>query len=111
MAASPVLLSLLLTAGALAPIPPTSTRHLAPEVIVCEYVPVGPGTRRYPTSQFDLDGPSIHLPGGTVVWANRQSRLNPRYHHSFAVRELSGSGGGWVDASHLEKLPTKCYPL
>ncbi|GAA2843317.1 hypothetical protein [Crossiella cryophila] len=82
------------------------------QVIACEYVVRWPGTHKFATSQFDVDESIEYLRSDALVWAdprNFVNRRHPREH--FTVRELAGSGGGWVMAASLAKTSAKCLPL
>ncbi|MBP2471775.1 hypothetical protein JOF53_000647 [Crossiella equi] len=80
------------------------------QIIVCEYQVFRGGTEVFRESQFIANQPIRFLYGNTIVWADQRAFPNNRYGGGL-VRELSGSGGGWVWAVRLHRTNSRCQPL
>ncbi|MGO1053024.1 hypothetical protein [Crossiella sp. CA198] len=93
----------------------TGTAAAAPmttnQVIVCEFAVWRGGTHKYANQQFVPDVASRigYFYSGTIVWADQHAF--PHRASGDMVRELTGSGGGWVWAKHLVRTGRKCLPL
>ncbi|GAA2843157.1 hypothetical protein [Crossiella cryophila] len=83
----------------------------AKQIIVCEFAVWRGGTYKYANQQFVPDVASRigYLYSGTIVWADQHAF--PHRASGDMVRELTGSGGGWVWAKHLVRTGRKCLPL